>query len=94
MTGRDRQTVADMAVEHTGSAEAAFGIVRHNSIASDTEVAGMEFADEPMADRRTADYIRGQGVVPANGFKTEPDVLKDDYNGENVVTEEGETIES
>ena len=29
MTGRDRQTVADAAVERCGSAEALFGIARH-----------------------------------------------------------------
>ena len=56
MTGRDRQTVADMAVEHSGSAEAVFAIARRNSIPVDAEVAGMELADEAVADRRTREY--------------------------------------
>ncbi len=94
MTGRDRQTVADMAAKHTGSAEAAFGIARHNGIGVDTEVAGMELAEEPVTDSRTADYIKEQGIVPANVFESDPDVLTDNSGAENVVTEEGETIES
>lgn len=96
MTGRDRQTVADMAVEHSGSAEAVFAIARHNGIAVDTEVAGMELADELVTERRTAEYIQGQGFSPANIYECEPDVLTNDPTDasqmENVVTESDETI--
>lgn len=95
MTGRDRQTVADTAVERCGSAEAMFTIARHNGIAVDTETAGTELADEPVTERRTAEYIQSQGVSPANIYECESDVLTNDPAGArqvNVVTESGETI--
>ncbi len=92
MTGRDRQTVADMAVEHSGSAEAVFAIARGNGIPVDAEVAGMELADEPMAVRRTAEYIQELRINPANVYESEPDVLTDDSEAVNVVAESNETI--
>lgn len=92
MTGRDRQTAADMAVEHCGSAEAVFAIARHNGISVDMEVAGMELADEPITDRRLKDYIATTGVRPAGMFKTGSDVLTTDNGEENVVTNNDETI--
>lgn len=92
MTGRDRQTVADMAVEHCGSAEPAFAIARRNGIAIDTEVAGMELMEEPVADRRIKDYIATAGVSPANLYEADEDVLTTDDESENVVTEEEDTI--
>lgn len=92
MTGRDRQTMADMAVEHCGSAGSAFAIARHNGITIDTEVAGMELMEEPVADRRIRDYIAGTGISPANLYETEVDVLTTDDGSENVVTEAGGTI--
>jgi hypothetical protein len=96
MTGRDRQTVADMAVERCGSAEALFTIARRNGVSVNAEVADMKLTDEPMADRRTAEYIQSQGFSPANVYESEPDVLTNDSTGaarlENVVTESNETI--
>ena len=96
MTGRDRQTVADMAVEHCGSAEAVFAIARRNGIPADAEAAGMALADEAVADRRAAEYIRGGGFSPANACGSRPDVLTSDpasgSRPANVVTETGETI--
>ncbi len=92
MTGRDRQTVADMAVEHSGSAEAVFAIARRNGIPVDVEVAGMELADEAVADRRTREYVTGTGVSPAGQFEAENDVLTMDDGAENVVTESDEMI--
>lgn len=91
MTGRDRQTVADMAVEHSGSAEAVFAIAHRNGIPVDVEVAGMELADEAVADRRTREYVAGAGVSPAGMCETDDDVLVTD-NGEIVVAENDETI--
>lgn len=91
MTGRDRQTVADMAVEHCGNAEAVFSIARRNGIPVDAEVAGMELADEPVTDRKTQEYVAGTGVSPAGMCETEEDVLVTD-GGEVVVTKSDETI--
>lgn len=92
MTGRDRQTVADTAVERCGNAEAMFKIARRNGVAVDTEVSGMELADEPAADRKAVEYIQDQGFSPANVYESEPDVLTDDSGAVNVVAESNETI--
>ena len=92
MTGRDRQTVADMAVELCGSSEAVFSIARRNGIPVDAEVAGMELADEPVIDRKTQEYVVGTGVSPAGMYETEVDVLVTDGGEDVVVAENGETI--
>ncbi len=92
MTGRDRQTVADMAVEHSGSAEAVFAIARRNGIPVDAEAAGMVLADEPVADRRTLEYVHGTNLSPAGIYEEEGNVLTTDDGAENVVTESDETI--
>lgn len=92
MTGRDRQTVADMAVEQCGSAESVFAIARNNGISVDSEVAGMALADEPVADRRTQEYIAGTGVSPAGVYEADEDVLTTADGTEPVVTPGGETI--
>lgn len=92
MTGRDRQTVADMAVEHSGSAEAVFAIARRNGIPVDAEVAGMELTDEAVADRRTREYIAGTGISPAGQFESEDDALTTDNGLALVLTESNETI--
>lgn len=92
MTGRDRQTVADMAVEHSGSAEAVFAIARRNGISVDAEVAGIELADEAVADRRTREYVRGTNLSPAGIYEEEEDVLTTDDGLVQVLTEGNETI--
>lgn len=92
MTGRDRQTVADLAVEHSGSAEAVFAIARHNDIPVDAEVAGMELADEAVADHRTRDYVAGSGLSPAGIYDEEDEALTTDDGLVQVLTEDDETI--
>lgn len=92
MTGRDRQTAADLAAEHCGSAEAMFAIARHNGIPVDAEVAGLELVNEPVTDRRSQEYIATTGVSPAGMYETEDDVLTTDNGDEHVVTNDDETI--
>lgn len=92
MTGRDRQTVADIAVEHSGSAEAVFAIARRNGIPVDAEVAGMELADVAVADRRTREYIHGTNLSPAGIYEEEEDVLTTNDGLVQVLTEGNETI--
>lgn len=92
MTGRDRQTVADMAAEHCGNTESVFAIARHNSIAIDAEVAGVELADEPVADRKTQEYVAETGVSPAGMFEADEDILVTNDGEYQVVTENDETI--
>lgn len=92
MRGRDRQTVADMAVEHCGSVETVFSIARRNRIAVDTEVAGMDLAEEAVTDRQTREYIAETGISPAGMNEVTEDVLVTDDCESEVVTEDNETI--
>lgn len=92
MTGRDRQTVADMAVEHSGSMEAVFSIARRNRINVDIEVAGMVLAEEAVSDQHTQEYIAGTGTSPAGMDDADDDVLTTDDGRHWVVTENDETI--
>lgn len=92
MTGRDRQTVADLAVEHCGDADSMFGIMSHNDIEASSEVAGMELEDEDVSAKRAVDYIRTQGSSPACVYEEDEDVLTTDDESENVMTENDETL--
>ena len=68
MTGKDRQTVADVALKAAGSAEAMFGLARKNGVRMDACVAGMELADVAVEDKRVVEYNARNGIVPANSF--------------------------
>ncbi|MBR4535938.1 MAG: hypothetical protein IKO62_04695 [Bacteroidales bacterium] len=92
MTGRDRQTVADLAVEHCGDADSMFGIMSHNDIEASSEVAGMELEDEDVSAKRAVDYIRTQGSSPACVYEEDDDVLTANDGTVEVTTEEFETI--
>lgn len=92
MTGRDRQTVADLAVEHCGDADSMFPIMLHNDLEASSEVAGMELEDEEVAVKRAVDYIRTQGSSPACVYEDDDDVLTTNDGTVEVTTEEFETI--
>lgn len=92
MTGRDRQTVADMAIENCGGADDMFAIMRQNNISADAEVAGVELQDSSVSEQRTVDYMRFQGASPACNSGDEAEALTIDDESENVVTENNEII--
>ena len=91
MTGRDRQTVADLAIEHCGDVDSMFGIMSHNDIEASSEVAGMELEDEEVAAKRTMEYMRTQAASPACLCDEEEDVLTTN-DGVFITTEDNETI--
>lgn len=66
MTGKDRQTVADVALTVAGSAEAMFDLARLNGVSLDTEVSGLEMLEVPVLDQQVANYYKLNGIVPAN----------------------------
>lgn len=95
MTGRDRQTVADLAVEYCGDADSMFGIMSHNDIEASSEVAGMELVDEDVSAKRAVEYMHIQTSSPACVCEYDDDdeaVLTIDDGSDNVTTENGETI--
>ena len=95
MTGRDRQTIADLAIEHCGDADSMFPILLHNDLEASSEVAGMELEDEEVAAKRTVEYMHTQAASPACVCEDDEDneaVLTIDDGSDNVTTEDGETI--
>lgn len=92
MIGRDRQTVADVAIEHCGGADDMFAIMRQNNISADAEVAGIELQDSSVSEKRTVDYMRIHGASPACASGDDADTLTVDDESENVVTGNDETI--
>ena len=93
MTGRNRQTVADLAVEHCGDADSMFPIMLHNDLDASSEVAGLELEDEEVAAKRTVEYMRTHEVSPAcTCDDEEEDVLTTDNGNVSITTEDNETI--
>lgn len=92
MTGRDRQTVADVAIEHCGGADDMFTIMRQNNISASAEMAGVEYLGDNVSEQRTVDYMRIHGASPACASGDDADTLTVDDESENVVTENDETI--
>lgn len=85
MTGKDRQTVADVALTVAGSAEAMFLLARRNGIALDACVAGKEVEGVVIIDKRVVEYYARNGIVPANSFPADDpsdDSIENDTEGE------------
>lgn len=68
MKGKDRQTVADVALVVSGSEEAIFDLARLNGVSLDTEVSGLEILEVSVLDRQVTNYYRLNGIVPANAL--------------------------
>jgi len=69
MTGRDRQTLADISLMASGSGEAMFGLSRKNNIpldASSDIISGQEIVSIEIIDKRVVDYYERNKIVPAN----------------------------
>lgn len=66
MKGKDRQTVADVALVVSGSEEAMFDLARLNGVSLDTEVSGLEMLEVSVLDRQVTNYYRLNGIVPAS----------------------------
>lgn len=68
MTGRDRQTVADVTLMIAGSEEAMFQLARVNGVSLDAEVTGVELLEVPVSDQRVKDFYKLNGIIPANAL--------------------------
>lgn len=68
MTGKDRQTVADVALTVAGSAEAMFLLARESGVRLDSDVSGVKLADVAVEDKHVVEYYARNGIVPANIF--------------------------
>lgn len=77
MTGRDRQTVADVALTAAGSAEAMFLLARRNGIALDACVAGKEVEGVGIIDKRVVEHYVRNSIVPANGLLVSPSSVEE-----------------
>lgn len=82
MKGRDRQTLADVTLEQTGSIENIFNVARSHDIGLDKPVAGIEFEDN-ITDKKTVTKYKNDGVFPAT---------ENDVNDELLISEDEQNI--
>lgn len=66
MIGRNRQTMADAALESSGSIEAVFALSRANGMGLDADISGVELTEVAVTDRQVVDHYRRNSIVPAN----------------------------
>lgn len=92
MRVRDRQTVADVAVEHCGDVDSLFAIVCHNDVEASAEAARSELKDEDVVAKRTVEYMRVHSASPACAGDDASDVLTNDDESDTVTTETGLSI--
>lgn len=92
MMVRDRQTVADAAVEHCGDAEGIFAIVCHNDVEASAEPAHSELKDEDVIAKRAVEYMRVHSASPACAGDGAADVLTSDDEADVITTETGLSI--
>lgn len=78
MIGKDRQSVADVALEHAGVADAMFQISRDNDIGVDAEVLGVEINGVRMMDADVASYYYRRKHSPATYYECNPDIITDE----------------
>ena len=90
---RDRQTLADAAVEHCGLQDAMFSIMRENGIPADANASGSDIEFPKASDEDVVGYIARTGVSPANAPEDEGCCLTDDDGDSHITTETNEDIE-
>ena len=65
MIGRDRQTLADAALEACGSCEALFPIMRRHGLSANTPAEGVDFGGDAVMDREVVQHYARNGHSPA-----------------------------
>ncbi len=93
MVGRDRQSMADCALETKGSAEAVFDMARRSELSVSEDVKGTVLESGYAEDAKVTERYRSRGVKPACGEETSSDVLTTEDGSENILTNNNETIE-
>lgn len=91
ITVSDRQSVADIAVQHSGSMEAMYDIARDNEVALDADIAGSEL-DVKIVDKKITSYYDMNDYKPASYQSIDNEVLTNDSATENIMYNE-ENIE-
>lgn len=92
MKGKDRQSVADVALEHAGVADAMFQISRDNDIGLDAEVLGVEMNGIQIMDADVADYYYRRNHSPATYHECSHDIITDESD-EPVTTTNNDNLE-
>jgi hypothetical protein len=61
------QTIIDLAIQHSGSAEAAFSLAAINGLSvTDALTVGTELLNVPVVNQAIVDYYAANGIVPAS----------------------------
>lgn len=72
MKVKDNQTVFDMAIENSGSVDAAYDIAVKNNISiSGTPPVNKTLQKSEITDRKVAEYMDKNKVTPASGSVSE-----------------------
>lgn len=72
MKAKDNQTVFDIAIENSGSVDAAFDIAVKNNISiSGTPPANETLQKSEVTDRKVTDYMNKNKVTPVTGAVSE-----------------------
>ena len=93
MVGRDRQSMADCALETKGSAEAVFDMARRSELSVSEDVKGSVLESGYAEDAKVTERYHSRGVKPACNEETASDVLMAEDGSENILTNNNETIE-
>lgn len=94
MIGKDRQTVADLAVEHCGSAACMFALMRENNVSACANMSGKKFVVPAVAEPEIAHYFDEIALSPAtDNEQDETDWLTNDADSIILTTIEGEYLE-
>lgn len=94
VTVRQHQTIWDIAIQETGSVDAAFAIVRRNGMDINTplSVGQVLHVDAPVADAAVVEHYRQQGIRPVNGLRPEEQAkLPADYDSDDFDNKDFDT---
>lgn len=86
VTVQDNQSIIDLAIQHCGSAEAAFDLAALNGISITDELAAGQTLQLPdVANKDIAKYYFDRGIVPATGTAIDLDNGRTFDNSYNIT---------
>lgn len=72
---KDNQSIIDMAIQHCGSAEAAFDLAALNGLSiTDKLVPGQTLILPDVVNRNIVEYYAGKGIVPTTDLDQVVDI--------------------
>lgn len=79
MIGRERQTLADVALEACGNCEALFPIMRRHGLSANTPAEGVDFGGDAVMDRKVVQHYAMNSHSPACMAPDEDPYIEDEF---------------